>query len=80
MLILDEVMSLIPQLGQKITYEERMNINQEILFGLISRVRKLVCMDANLSLDMVEFIRRIRGEQRSFIIIKKELWYEAPKN
>lgn len=60
-LILDEIMSLLPQMVCGETHGKNLKMNQQILLGLIKSVKKIVILDANISNSTIDFIKSIRG-------------------
>jgi len=60
-LILDEIMSLLPQMICSETHKKNMKCNQENFLGLIKSVEKIIILDANITSDAIDFIKSIRG-------------------
>ena len=67
-LILDELMSLLPQLQQKKTHKDNLEINQHHFIGLVKNAKKIVIMDANIDQDTLDYIMKIRGTNLSHVI------------
>ena len=77
-LILDEIMSLLPQMICSDTHGKNLRTNQHILLGLIKSVDKIVILDANVSQEAIDFIKSIRGESdRTNSSVKQ--WSVAPR-
>ena len=74
-LILDEIMSLLPQMICQETHKKNIQVNQEHFIGLVKNAKKVFIMDANVSDKAIDFIKGIRGEQRSVIC----RWDVAPR-
>ena len=60
-LILDEVMSLLPQMLCNETHRKNMKVNQENFLGLIRSAKKIIILDANISNRAIDFIKTIRA-------------------
>jgi hypothetical protein len=60
-LILDEIMSLLPQMICSETHKRHLQENQQNFIRLIKSVKKIVILDANISEETIEFIKKIRG-------------------
>lgn len=60
-LIIDEIMSLIPQLQTRETHRENLFMNQNFFWGLVKNAKKVVLMDANLDQSTIDLIKTIRG-------------------
>jgi len=75
-LILDELMSLLPQMICSETHGKNMRTNQEIFLGLIRNAEKIVIMDANISQSTIDFIKMIRTTKNHTPTIKK--WLVQP--
>ena len=60
-LILDEIMSLLPQMICSETHKKNIKCNQENFLGLIKSVEKIIILDANITQDAIDFIKNIRG-------------------
>jgi len=79
-LILDEVMSLLPQMTCSDTHGKHLKMNQQILLGLIKSVKKIIILDANVSEQTIDFIKSIR--QKSEIgttNVEVKQWSVAPR-
>lgn len=77
-LILDEIMSLLPQMICSDTHGKNLKMNQQILLGLIKSVKKIVILDANVSSEAIDFIKSIRGESPDTNSSVKQ-WTVAPR-
>ena len=77
-LILDEIMSLLPQMICLDTHGKNLKINQHILLGLIKSVKKIIILDANISPEAIEFIKSVRGENNTKNSQVKQ-WSVAPR-
>jgi len=61
-LIADELMSLLPQMLCNDTHRKNLRTNQENFIGLIRNCKKIVILDANISNETIEFVRKIRSQ------------------
>lgn len=66
-LILDELMSLLPQLQERKTHKDNIETNQHHFIGLIKSAKKIVIMDANIDQDTINYIKKIRGNENSVL-------------
>ena len=81
-LILDEIMSLIPQLQCTETHGENIRINQNYFFGLVRSVSKIIIMDANINQSTIDFIKSIRnhGLKPNPVVKSYEVVPRKPRN
>ena len=59
-LILDEFMSILTQLQSVGTHKGNLSTNQNIFWGLVRNVKKVIIMDANIERQTIDFIKFIR--------------------
>jgi hypothetical protein len=69
-LILDELMSLLPQLQCAETHQKNMKINQHHFWGLVKTAKKIVIMDANVDQDTIDYIKKIRQEEHPNVMVQ----------
>ena len=81
-LILDEIMSLIPQLQCIETHGEYIRMNQNYFFGLVRSVSKIIIMDANINQETINFIKSIRnhGLKPNPVVKSYEVVPRKPRN
>lgn len=66
-LILDEFMSILTQFQSIGTHKGNLSTNQNIFWGLIRKVKKVIILDANVEKSTIDFIKFIRGEKSQVV-------------
>jgi len=66
-LILDEFMSILTQFQSSGTHKGNLSTNQNIFWGLIRSVKKVIILDANVEKATIDFIKFIRGEKSKVV-------------